>query len=116
MTKQIQQDNYKETVYGNSYLLGKHIKVDGKARILNVPFDEYLRELNFIDHSRDVHNIAVVWYEKDEEIYIHMVYDNDSGEVYWAAPSEDGEWTDEDDELASALLMWADLETNWNWA
>ena len=101
--------NLNETVYGNSYLLGKDVYIDGKHRIENIPFDRYLRELGFLDHSGNVHNLAVVWETIDEDQYVRQVYDHDTGEIYWDEPSDD-ELSDNDDELTNALLMWGNLE------
>ena len=69
-------------------------------------------DLGFIPDGKNVNEITdlnVVWYsDNDGDIYITEIYDNDSGEVYWTDPSED--WTDNDDELTSSLLMWGNLE------
>ena len=100
---------YNETLYGNSYLLGRDVYINGKHRIENIPFDRYLRELNFITHSGDVHNLAVVWYVEDEDQYVSQIYDHDTGEIYWEEPSDE-EWSDNDDEITNALLMWGNLE------
>jgi len=102
-----------ETIYGNSYLLGRDVYIDGKHRIENIHFDKYLRELDFITHPCDVHNLAVVWYygndSQHEEIFISQIYDHDTGEIYWEEPSDE-EWSDNDDEITNALLMWGNLE------
>ena len=100
---------YNETIYGNSYLLGRDVYINGKHRIENIPFDKYLKELNFITHPGDVHNLAVVWYYEDEDQYITQIYDHDTGEVYWEEPT-DNEWSDNDDEITNALLMYGNLE------
>ena len=99
---------YNETIYGNSYLLGKDVYIDGKHRIENIAFDKYLRDLGLIDHSGPVHNLAVVWGVMEEEKYIHQIYDHDTGEIYFDEPTD--EWTDEVDEIVSALLMYGNLE------
>ena len=59
--------NLNETIYGNSYLLGRDVYINGEHRIENIAFDKYLRNLGLIDHSGPVHNLAVVWYEQDDE-------------------------------------------------
>ena len=96
-----------ETVFGTAYLLGKDEYVDGKHRIKNITLIDYMRELNFIDHPGPVENLAVVWYDKDGDIYITEIYDHDSGEIYWDTPSV---WSDADDEITNALLMYGGLE------
>ena len=70
-----------------------------------------MNDLGFIPDGKysEIYDLNVVWYEKDEDIYITEIYDNDSGEVYWSEPSDE-EWTDEDDELTSSLLMYGGLE------
>ena len=48
--------NLNETIYGNSYLLGRNVHINGEHRIENIAFDKYLRDsahlslyfLNFI--------------------------------------------------------------------
>ena len=103
--------NLQETLYGKQYLLGKDVYVDGKHRILNVPLIDMMDELGFIPKEKynEIYDLSVVWYEKDEDIYITQIYDYESGEVYWEEPSDE-EWTDQDDELTSALLMYGGLE------
>ena len=101
--------NFKETIYGNSYLLGKDVYVNGKHKILTVQFADYLRDLGLIGHTGPVHNIAVVWSEKnDGEQYVHQIYDHDTGEIYFDEPTD--EYTNEVDEIVSALLMYGNLE------
>ena len=99
-----------ETIFGNSYLLGKDTYVDGKHRILNITLEDYMRELRFIDHTGPVHSLAVVWYIHFGDIYITQIYDHDTGEIYWETPYEE-EYTDADDEITNALLMYGDLES-----
>jgi hypothetical protein len=105
--------NLNETIYGNSYLLGKDVYIDGKHRIENIAFDKYLKELNFITHPGNVHNLAVVWYNTDDgmhnDTHISQIYDHDTGEVYWEEPS-DNAWSSDDDEITNALLMYGNLE------
>ena len=105
--------NLNETIFGKSYLLGRDVHVDGIHRIKNIPIVEYMRELNFINHSGPVDNLAVVWYYDNnsqyEEVFITQIYDHDTGEIYWEEPT-DNEWSDNDDEIANALLMWGNLE------
>ena len=100
--------NLNETIYGNSYLLGRDVYINGEHRIENIAFDKYLRNLGLIDHSGPVHNLAVVWYVQDDEQYGHQIYDHDTGEIYFDEPTD--LWTDQVDEIVSALLMWGNLE------
>ncbi len=99
---------YNETIYGNSYLLGKDVYIDGKHRIENIAFDKYLKDLGLLDHTDIVHNLSVVWYVKDDEQYVQQIYNHDTGEIYFDEPTD--EWTDEVDEIVSALLMYGNLE------
>ena len=99
---------YNETIYGNSYLLGKDVYIDGKHRIENIAFDKYLKDLGLLDHTDIVHNLAVVWYVRDDEQYVQQIYNHDTGEIYFDEPTD--EWTDEVDEIVSALLMYGNLE------
>ena len=99
---------YNETIYGNSYLLGKDVYIDGKHRIENIAFDKYLKDLGLLDHTDIVHNLSVVWYVKDNEQYVQQIYNHDTGEIYFDEPTD--EWTDEVDEIVSALLMYGNLE------
>jgi hypothetical protein len=93
-------------------MVGKDEYVEGKHRVKNINLIDYMDELGFIPDGKNVNEITdlnVVWYfDNDGDIYITEIYDNDSGEVYWTDPSED--WTDNDDELTSSLLMWGNLE------
>jgi hypothetical protein len=50
-----------------------------------------------------------VWYEVNEEIFVESIYDTDSGETYWTDKPAN-EWTDNDDELLTALLMYGNLQ------
>ena len=99
---------YNETIYGNSYLLGRDVYIDGKHRIENIAFDKYLKDLGLLDHTDIVHNLSVVWYVKDDEQYVQQIYNHDTGEIYFDEPTD--EWTDEVDEIVSALLMYGNLE------
>jgi|TARA_R110000824_G_scaffold143166_4_gene310678 hypothetical protein len=109
MTKRKKTMNLNETIYGNSYLLGKNVYIDGKHRIENIAFDKYLRNLGLLTDNEPVHNLAVVWGVMEEENYVHQIYNHDTGEIYFDEPTTD-EWTDEIDEIVSALLMWGNLE------
>ena len=61
-----------------------------------------------LDHTDIVHNLAVVWYVRDDEQYVQQIYNHDTGEIYFDEPTD--EWTDEVDEIVSALLMYGNLE------
>ena len=100
--------NLNETIYGNSYLLGRNVHINGEHRIENIAFDKYLRDLGLIDHTGPVHNLAVVWYVQDDEQFVHQIYDHDTGEIYFDEPTD--LWTDQVDEIVSALLMYGNLE------
>ena len=100
---------FNETIFGKAYLLGKDEYVDGKHRVKNITLIDYMRELDLIDHPGPVETLSVVWYNKDGDIYIDQIYDHDSGEVYWEEPSDEN-WSDADDEITNALLMYGSLE------
>ena len=101
--------NLNETIFGTGYLLAKDEYVDGKHRLKNITLMDYMKELNFINHSGPVDNLAVVWYYVDDEIFITQIYDHDTGEICWEDPTDD-EWSDNDDEITNALLMFGGLE------
>ncbi len=103
--------NYQETLYGKQYLLGKDVYVDGKHKILNVPLIDFMDELGFIPESdySQIFTLSVVWYEdKFGDIVVHQIYDHDTGIVYWEDKPE-SDWTDNDDQLLTALLMYGNL-------
>jgi len=104
--------NLQETIYGKQYLLGKDVYVNGKHKTLNVPLIDMMNEFGFIPKEKynEIHDLSVVWYEdKFEDVVISQIYDHDSGEVYWEDKSE-GDWTDNDDQLLTALLMYGNLQ------
>ena len=57
----------------------------------------------------EIYDLSVVWYENDGEIHVESIYDNDTGETYWVDKPAT-EWTDNDEELISSLLMYGGLE------
>ena len=104
--------NYQETLYGKQYLLGKDVYVDGKHKILNVPLIDLMDELGFIPESdySQIFTLSVVWYEdKFGDIVVHQIYDHDSGKILWEDKPE-SDWTDNDDQLLTALLMYGNLQ------
>ena len=103
--------NYQETLYGKQYLLGKDVYVDGKHKILNVPLIDLMDELGFIPEGEytQIFTLAVVWYEIEEEIIVHQIYNHDTGEILWEDKTND-EWTDNDEQLLDALLMYGNLQ------
>ena len=97
---------YNETIYTHNYLLGKDVYIDGKHRIENITFRDYLVETNLIygPEIEDVINIAVVWEVIEEDQYVKQIY---TGEIFF---DESEEMTDEVDDLISSILMYANLE------
>jgi len=102
---------YNETLYGKQYLLGTDVYEDGKHKILNVPLIDLMDRNGFIPEGKynEIYNLSVVWYEVNEEIFVESIYDNDSGETYWTDKPAN-EWTDNDEELLNALLMYGNLQ------
>jgi len=100
--------NLNETIYGSNYILGKDVTINGKNKIEDITILEYMKELGFITHPGIVDELAVVGGVMEEEQYIEQVYNHDTGEIYWENP--DIEWTENDDNLIIALLMYGDLE------
>ena len=71
-----------------------------------------MEDLGFIPDGvnvNEIYELNVVWYENDGEVMVQEIYDNDSGEVYWEDKTND-EWTDNDEELLTSLLMYGGLE------
>ena len=104
--------NYQETLYGKQFLLGRDVYVDGQHKILNVPLIDVMDELGFIPESdySQIYTLSVVWYEdKFGDIVVHQIYDHDSGKILWEDKPE-SDWTDNDEELLNALLMYGNLE------
>jgi hypothetical protein len=101
--------NLNETIYDGSFLLGKDFYVDGKHRVKDISFRDYLHEINLIygPELEDVVNIAVVWEVIDEDQYVKQIYNHDTGEIYF---DEAEEMTDEVDDFISSILMYGNLE------
>ena len=101
---------YNETIYTHNYLLGKDVYIDGKHRIENITFRDYLVETNLIHgpEIEDVINIAVVWEVVEEDQYVRQIYNHDTGEIYFDESSM--EWTDGVDDLISSILMYGNLD------
>jgi len=101
-----------ETIYSNSYLLGRDVYINGKHRIENIQFADFMRETGHIDHPGPVNTLAVVWYIEDEDIFIDQIYDHDTGEVYFEDAGKTGDdWTKGDEMLISSILMYADVRS-----
>ena len=103
--------NYQETLYGKQFLLGRDVYVDGQHKILNVPLIDVMDDLGFIpkEDYNQIFTLAVVWYENDGDVMVHQIYDHDTGKILWEDKTND-EWTDNDEELLNALLMYGNLQ------
>ena len=102
---------YNETLYGKQYLLGTDVYEDGKHKILNVPLIDVMDRNGFIPEGdyNQIFTLSVVWYEdKFEDVVVHQIYNHDTGEIYFDEPTD--LWTDQVDEIVSALLMYGNLE------
>ena len=113
--------NMNETIFGTAYMVGVDEYVDGKHRVKNINLIDLMDDLGFIPDGKNVNEITdlnVVWYsDNDGDVYITEIYDNNSGEVYWEdtdeyvySNSSSRPWTDNDETLIDALLMYGGLE------
>jgi len=106
--------NTNETIFYKSHLLGVDEYVDGKHKVRNVTIRDLLDEMGLIDQidlDKYAEVFSVVWYDGGNggDIYIDHIYDHDTGIVYWSDKDAD-EYTDQDDDLVNALLMYGNLE------
>ena len=112
--------NYDETIYASSYLIGvDEVKT---PPLRNITLLALLSECGCLTSNDgtpfpqseidEINNLAIVWYENDDEIHIHQIYNHDTGEVYWDYESiGDWDWTDNDDKLVGSILMYGNLES-----
>jgi len=111
--------NYDETIYASSYLIGvDEVKT---PPLRNITLLALLSECGCLTSNDGtpfpqseidgINNLAIVWYENDDEIHIHQIYNHDTGEVYWDYESiGDWDWTDNDDKLVGSILMYGNLQ------
>ena len=102
--------NLNETIFHKNHIIGVE-ELDPPFR--EVRFQHLMKEFceNYNHYEAD--EFAVVWYEKDEDLYIQQIYNHDTGEVYWEDRSKElpnPNWTDNDEVLYCSLLMWGNLE------
>tara|TARA_R100000808_G_C2086989_1_gene108793 strand:- start:111 stop:530 length:420 start_codon:yes stop_codon:yes gene_type:complete len=112
--------NYDETIYASSYLIGvDEVKT---PPLRNITLLALLSECGCLTSNDGtpfpqseidgINNLAIVWYENDDEIHIHQIYNHDTGEIYWDYESiGDWDWTDNDDKLVGSILMYGNLES-----
>ena len=101
--------NYQETLYGKQFLLGRDVYVDGQHKILNVPLIDVMDDLGFYLkwlQSNIYLSCCLVW---NDGRHGHQIYDHDSGKILWEDKPE-SDWTDNDEELLNALLMYGNLQ------
>ena len=111
--------NYDETIYASSYLIGvDEVKV---PPIRNITLLALLNECGCLTNNDGtqfpqseidgINNLAILWYENDDEIHIHQIYNHDTGEIYWDYESIGNmNWTDNDDKLVGSILMYGNLQ------
>ena len=111
--------NYDETIYASSYLIGvDEVKT---PPLRNITLLALLNECGCLTNNDGtplpqseidgINNLAIVWYENDDEIHIHQIYNHDTGEIYWDYDSIGNmDWTDNDDKLVGSILMYGNLQ------
>ena len=90
--------NLQETIYHEGHLIG------------DVTFQTLM--LNHCDgyDDNECEEFVVVWHEdKFQDIVVNQIYNQDTGEVLWEDRPEE-EWTDNDDQLLTELLMFGELQ------
>ena len=108
--------SFNETIYNSSYMIGVS-EVGSNVREISLLalLDEGGALTNndgtpFPQSEIDgINNLAIVWYEESDEVYVHQIYNHDTGEVYWDDKTND-EWTDNDDKLVGSILMYGNLQ------
>tara|TARA_B100000780_G_C20696094_1_gene276809 strand:- start:3 stop:329 length:327 start_codon:yes stop_codon:yes gene_type:complete len=100
--------NLNETIYNSNHIIGKDVAINGKNTIEDITIFEYMKELGFITHPGNIDELAVVWGVMEEEQHIEQIYNHDTGEIHWE--NHDNNWTENDENLISALLMYGNLE------
>ena len=106
-----------ETIYNSSYMVGVSEVGPNVREITLLALLDEGGALTNNDGTRipqkeinEIEDIAIVWnYDDGGDTNIHQIYNHDTGEIYWEDPSDE-EWTDNDDELTSSLLMYGGLE------
>ena len=113
-------DKYIETIRASSYLIGVR---DGlrTSPLRNITLLALLSETNCLTSNDgtpipqseidDINSIAVIWYNENDEMHIHQVYNFATGEIYWDFDSIGTmDWTNNDDKLVGSLIMFGGLE------
>ena len=108
-----------ETIYTSGYLIG--VDEPNAPPLRNITLLALLNECGCLTNNdgtpfpqaeiNGINNLAIVWYENDDEIHIHQIYNHDTGEVYWDYESMGNmDWTDNDDKLVGSILMYGNLQ------
>ena len=106
-----------ETIYTSGYLIG--VDEVNVPPLRNITLLALLNECGCLTNNdgtpfpqseiNGIKNLAIVWYEESDEVYVHQIYNHDTGEIYWDDKSND-EWTDNDDKLVGSILMYGNLQ------
>ena len=106
-----------ETIYTSGYLIG--VDEVNVPPLRNITLLALLNECGCLTNNDGtpfpqseidgINNLAIVWYEESDEVYVHQIYNHDTGEVYWDDKTND-EWTDNDDKLVGSILMYGNLQ------